>query len=363
MRNLNSKTWTAFAVLWLMLNCAVYGDKPAEIEISTQQTSIRVGEPLVIKLTYRWQKPLVRLGTNKVLSKIEHHAYLNIRGKDEGSSISGYPIFPAELELEGMEGLEYEGHFIVFYDHDKNKIMFAHAGTYTIRVEGWTKSSNALNIEVKPPSTSEKRALDLLAKPNDYHFLVSGELEESDNGRRVLADIEEVIGKCKETVLAKWCAGRLGLHYFRAFYKKYPSFRTFEADQHQAEMEDPLFEQAHKYVALAVGVPDEFAIREDVLYYAIRAEIANANYHKALSYVNELARKYPKGKYSTAISRIKQQILEHKSHEMAQTPQVKLEQKQWSGLLAIIVPLVVGVFVVALVLVLWLKKNRSSCSK
>ena len=364
MLNVNCKILLVLLALGFGANDATRAVELRDIEIGTRSLKIKVGEPFVFRLTYRFEQPLVS-ETHQVPNGIDHYAYFVLKRSDDGSLVGRYRVDDVSLKLQDGQGSEYAENFIIFYDAGRRKLIFDKPETYVIQVEGWTKTSNSLTINVEPASKLDKRAIPLLSDPNDYKFLVDGSERFVYNRAERMSHLKAVADKCKGTLLAKWAAARLGIERAKELWEKYPDGEQFMAKYRRSEIVEPLFENSYKYLGDALELPDEIPTREEVLASIISAEIVRGDYDKAVSYANEMGEKYPHGRYGRRASDLKQQILEHKSHEMAQAPQVKLEQKQWSGLLAIIVPLVVGVFVVALVLilVLWLKKKRSSCSK
>ena len=129
------------------------------IEISTKQTSIRLGEPLLVKLSYRFKKAQVSPRTGAVYGKIPHSASIQIEKGEASSTIRDYPIYPFHLNLEDKLGLEYSAVFILWYNYHDKKTFLDSSGDYTIRVRDFKKYvSNPMAITVKPESDLEQKA-------------------------------------------------------------------------------------------------------------------------------------------------------------------------------------------------------------
>jgi len=199
--------------------------------------------------------------------------------------------------------------------------------------------------------------------PNDYSFLLHGSDGFVYKRAERMSHLKAVADKCKGALLAKWCGARLGIEYFRDFHRRHPSFERFKAKRKQGAVKEPLFELAYKYLRIGAELPDEFPVREEVLYQLTRPEWIMNNYERVFSLLDELSAKYPTGRYGRRVANSRVELEELKKREQEQSQQAKTEQAKGGGVLAVVVPVAAGIFVVALVLVLWLKKKHSSCSK
>jgi len=362
MRKLSGKIGIAFAAFYLMLCSVGSADYPTEIEISTKQKHIKVGEPLIIKLTYRFEQPQFSPRVDKVFTAIGPNAIVQIKKNDEEILSPGHHLGPDDLYLQDTEGLKYTGDFLFFYDFFKKKLVFDKPGIYTITVRRTrTKISNSLSITVEPAKDLHKRALSLLSDPNDYFFLEHGEHEYREKRPERISHLQQVVDRCEGTVLAKWAAARLGLEYFEEFHKKHPSFEKFKAKHQQGQIEEPLFDQARKYLAAGARLADEFPIREKILYQLTRTEAIRGNYEKAFSLLDELGAKYSKGEYGKRASSAKAELQKLKERELEESPKSLLGQAWRSAILPVVAAAAVGIVVIGLILVL--KKKTSSRGK
>lgn len=314
-----SKTVKIVLITSLILSMPVISNGiPSRIEISSKYTAIQVSDPLIFKLVYRYEEPLLKPATGEIVQSFPHYAYLKIEDSKGRFPMNRFPIFPMDLTLKDNLGLEYEGQFVFLYHPGEKRVLFSVPGTYTVTVRGYTKVSNPLSIIVEPASKLQTRALSLLSDPNDYHFLEYGSHEDPNKRSVRISHLRLVVEQCKGTLYAKWAAARLGLEYFEDFHRRHPSFIKFKAKLQQNQVEEPLFDQAHMYLAAGAKLPDEFPIREKVLYQLVRTEVIKDNYEKAFSLLDELGAKYPKGKYGKRASRGKQELQRIKKREEGQ---------------------------------------------
>lgn len=363
MVNVDCKILLVLLALGFGANDATRAVELRDIEIGTRSLKIKVGEPFVFRLTYRFDKPLVSERTQQVPNGIDHYAYFVLKRSDDARLVGRYRVDDVSLKLQDGQVSEYAENFIIFYDAGRRKLIFDKPETYVIQVEGWTKTSNSLTINVEPASKLDERAISLLSDPNDYKFLVDGSERFVYNRAERMSHLKAVVDQCKGTLLAKWAAARLGIERAKELWEKYPDGEQFMAKYRRSEIVEPLFENSYKYLGDALELPDEIPTREEVLASIISAEIVRGDYDKAVSYANEMGEKYPHGRYGRRAASARIELEELKKREIEQSQQAKMKQAKGSGLLAVVVPVAIGIFVVALVLVLWLKKKRSSCSK
>jgi len=348
--------------LGFMLYGSVKGVELPDIEIIARRVTIKVGEPFVFRLRYRFEQPLVS-EPNQVPNAIDHYAYFVLKGSDDSSLVGRYRLDDVSLKLQDAQGLEYAENLMIFYDVGRNKVFFDKPGTYIIQVEGWTKTSNPLSITVEPTSKADMRAISLLSDPNDYKFLVDGSERFIYNRTERISHLKAVVDKCEGTLLAKWAAARIGIEKAKELWKKYPRGEEFMGKYRRREIVEPLFENSYKYLREGLQLPDEVLTREEVLAKIISAEIVRGDYDKALAYASEMGEKYPQGRYGSRAAEVEQQILEHHRDEVAEIPPVQLEKKQAKVPLRVLVATAIGAFVVGLLVGLLLKKKASSCSK
>lgn len=345
-----SKTVKIVLITALILSMPVISNGiPSRIEISSKYTAIQVGDPLIFKLMYRYEEPMIQLATEKIKESLLHRAYLKIEHHKGKLLTDRFPIYPMELTLQDKQGLEYSGQLVFLHHPGENRLLFPVPGTYTVTVRGYTKTSNTLNITVNPLSKLQKRALSLLSDPNDYRFLEYGSHEDPEKRIERVSHLKQVVNQCQGTLLAKWAAARLGLEYFDQFHKKHPSFEKFKSKHKQGQIQEPLLDQAHRYLVGGTTLPDEFQIREKVLYELSVTEYIKDNYEKAFSLLDELGAKYPKGKYGKKASSGKAELKELHELELGQSPNPPLGQASSHAALPVVVAAVaVGIVLMSL---------------
>lgn len=356
-----SKTVKIVLITSLILGMPVISNGiPSRIEISSMYTTIQVGDPLIFKLVYMYEEPMIKQATEKIKESLLHRAYLKIEHREGKLLTDRFPIYPMELALQDKQGLEYSGQLVFLHHPGENRLLFQVPGTYTVTVRGYTKTSNPLNITVKPLSKLQKRALSLLSDPNDYHFLEYGSHEDPEKRIERISHLKQVVEQCQDTLLAKWAAARLGLEYYEDFHKKHSSFEKFKSKLEQGQIQEPLFDKAHKYLSAGYGLPGEFPVREQVLYELSVTEYIKDNYKKAFSLLDELGSKYPTGKYGKRASSGKAELQELQERELGQSTNPPLGQSRRKIALPIVVAAVATVIVLIVLFCIFKKKPRRS---
>lgn len=337
------------------------------IEISTVQKRIEYGAPIVLTLRLVYQQPRMWRVTGK-MRQIVSLDWLDLQvQQSETEETRLFRLGKTVLNLQGTKGLEYTGKVVlwchVLEEREKliKRMIFDKPGAYTFSVMGTKKrNSNTLDILIVPSDLGQK-ALSLLTDPKDIAFILGGVYKSTEGVSR----LEEVVNQCEGTLLAKWCAARLGLEYFGQFHEKHPSFDKFKSKNEQGQIQEPLFDKAHKYLSTGYALPDEFPIRDSVLGHLVETEFINGNYKKAISLVDELRNKYPDGEYGRKASMWKEELVELQElqeRELGQSPNPALGQSQRRISLPVVVAAVaVGIALIGLIL--FLKKRPSSRSK
>lgn len=79
MKGLSKKLQLVIAVMSLVLSTAVTSQgKPSQIEISSKDALLQVGDPLTLRLVYKYEKPLIRPATGEIVQSFPHYAHLKI---------------------------------------------------------------------------------------------------------------------------------------------------------------------------------------------------------------------------------------------------------------------------------------------
>lgn len=343
-------------LVFVWTSCALYASSPVGIEVRVVGSEMKVGEPLIMEVTYRYSEPVISEETGQPHREIFHWAYLWVAGPNETNDGTRDQLqSPLTLRLQDEQGLEYAERFVLFHDFERGGAMFDEPGRYKIQVHGWTKRSNVLEIEVEAASELEERALSFLSGATDCHYLVSHEDKLGEDRKEIKERFRKVVEQCEGTLLSKWCAGRLGIDYFREFMKKHPSFVKTRALYKEGTLEDALFDKSCEYLELGSDLPDELPVREHILYDFSQAECVKGNYDKALMLIDEIGRKYPEGKYGRRAASQRAELEQFRDDELAETRQPEVEESSRRRLTAVLWPVGVGVMLVGLAVVLLLK--------
>lgn len=328
------------------------------VELSSNRTSIKACEPLIIKLTYRYKEPQVSPRSDAVLDTIQHGAIAEVKYADGSIKVPMFPIYPSLLHRQDTRGLIYSGHFVLFYDYlDKKEFLFEKPGTYLVTLLGQevlgANAPQPLTVSVGPPSTSEIRALGLLSDPDDYVFLEFG--GHGDRGERLerISRLRQVIEQCGGTLLGRLAAARLGVEYFKQFHEKHPSFEKFKSEYVQGAVEEPLFELSYKYLTIGAELPDEFPIRPETLSQLSRVEYMRGNLKKAISLIDETAKKYPHTEYGRKAIKAQKEELPKLVEREQPSPAL------WTRV-SLLIGAAAGMIILCLVLLLRRKARNSS---
>jgi hypothetical protein len=328
----NLKRKSLLVVLWcsFLQIQTLQGVMPASVEITSDKTTIQIGEPLLLKLIYKFKEPYKDTETGKPHSTIRHESFLLLELKESDKSwLSSYPDFkpfrpegkeveyyplqqlePSQLTVQDNQGLEYGDYFPILYHRYRRGAIFDKAGTYKIYVLGFGKLfSNAMDIEVTSGPTQN-----VFSDPNDYVFLMGerGGMFKKNNAYRskVKSRLKSLVDQSSQTLLAKWAAARLGLEYYEE-----EELEKVKTRREKKEVRKDIFVKTVKYLSIATKLPDDFPLRREVLYrlaeIEAEAEIESGrnNFTKALQYYDELIAKYPQSRYGESAASHKEEVL------------------------------------------------------
>ena len=357
MRHRKKNTETVIIVLCLLLCSMVFAmPEPNVMEITTSQSTIKIGEPLIITVTSKFNEPQISPKTKQIMNRPKIEFVLSLKTDDMDEPKRVAPLAPMASKRVDPNGLEYSTQFMLFYDYAAaigKKIVLDESGRYSVEdVEevaeqpygfpmifnkpggysiqadvAYTVISNELKITVEPPTESEQRAISLLdAHPLNYALLRSSDY--SEEMRKRIPDFEKLISECGDTFLGKWAAAQLGIaeyeqtynkHYYKNMDAKkaaariemekygkrqktyYPEF-DFRAKYRKGQLKEPAFERAHMYLQKALELPDYFPVRKRVLEDLMDIELLKGNDAAALSYADEVRRKYPNSRLAKRVS-------------------------------------------------------------
>jgi hypothetical protein len=233
---------------------------------------------------------------------------------NEGTEYYCTSLSPNTLKLWDNKGFTYGNYFIIFMNNVKQNIIFEEPGKYRVRLfVDKNYFSDVLNINVIPTDSTVNDHC-ILSDPNEYHFLMGSNIE-IENRSKVMLHLKKLVKQCDQTLFSKWIAAQLGIEYYIA-----ADCEKVNARREKKEVREDIFDQAIKYLSIATELPDDFPIREEVLYRLAEIEIEKHNYFKSLSYIEELGNKYPLGKYGKNASRHKNKIMKMQEKESKQAP-------------------------------------------
>jgi len=281
----------------------------SEVQILSKNNEIRVGKPYIVRLTVNLASPNVKPDTKKVLPNWIQGGFFKITClTDEPNSFVKLKAFPLSLSIMDQKGTKYGASFTLFYGHGAKKLLFDEPGKYSVQfVLSRSELSNTLDLAVNESTRNGIKALALLSDPDDYLLLEFGGLDfDRDEKLESISHLQQVTAQFSNTLLAKWCAARLGIEYFKDFQKKHPSIKKFKAGLENDGIKEPLYQKACEYLTTGAQLPDEFPIREEVLWNLCSIEHIRGNFDKAISLLDELS-------VSAESSQARKKALRHKA--------------------------------------------------
>jgi len=189
-------------------------------------------------------------------------------------------------------------------------LLFPTPGQYRIVALVYGRLSNQILIKVKPPSDSMKQVLSLLSDPNDWAFLEDSEYRGRTYLTSAMERFRQIVDRFPQTVVAKRAAASLGFEFFNQFYQKNPGLERVLRMRKESKPRDPLLERTMGYLQIAYELPDEYPIRENVLYQLARIYAIDGDFKKAMDLLDELGKKYPNGSYGHGrrIQKVKEEL-------------------------------------------------------
>jgi hypothetical protein len=279
----------------------------SKIGIKVYSTEIKIGEPLILDINLNFTTPNTNQKTGEIrITTGISSPLLSVMKEGQKDEIKHeLTILNKSLTLFDYEkkGLNYIGRIVVFYDFSKKVLIFDEPGIYICRLEDNTKSvfSDVFKINVKPAEKLEQKALSILIGEND--FLLLGFPENIDQHLKdfpgTIDRFKQVVEQCGDTLIAKMAAARVGiqLHYDFVDY--------FQNNKDDKIKQKKMSEDAVKYLEKAVELPDAFTIRSECIYYLVSdTGWFNKNYQKAISYLEEIAIKYPQETITNSANRM-----------------------------------------------------------
>ena len=348
---------TAIVISYLLLcSMANATPEPNVVEISAMQTTLKIGEPLVITVTCKFNESQISHKTKKIAESLNIGLLLNVR-TDDMTEPKMVPLPPEFSEMIDANGLEYSVQFALLYDHladagmkmirgkhtyysiEKSEevieqpygfpVIFNKPGVYFIQADAvYAAVSDELKITVELPTEAEKAALSLLASKENYFFLQIGGRDPGKKLSEKITPIQKIVDQCGNTFLGKWAAARIGVEEYEQTYdkhqresidaeiavariemekygqiqKKYRPEFDFRSKYRKGQLKEPAFEHAYTHLKKALELPDDFPIRERVLKNLMDVELLKGNDAAALTYADEVRRKYPNSRLAKKVS-------------------------------------------------------------
>ena len=328
MKTIGSYTRRIGLVLGLM--CCCFGDTavcsvtsgpgagsvPSAVQIGVERNVLKVGEPLLVKVSYVWPQPLIHEITDAVIGEIDHNLNVRVMQESENGLITRSGIGLLRFfKLEEPGGRTYSDRMMLFYDFAQSRLVFDKPGSYVLQASGWTRTSKPVHVEIKSPGEVEKRALELLSEPNAYYFLeygkgYAGGLVEKEKNLRMkgIETLKEVFDRCGDSTVGKWAGARVGIELVKELARRYTLGEEFMRAYRAGKVKEPLVEEAYACLSAALELPDDFPLREEALLNMISLEIVGGNYENCLTYADELAAKYPAGEFGREAAEIRSEI-------------------------------------------------------
>jgi len=280
-----------------------------DVTIASSSTSFEAGSPLVLTLTYDYKQAITQGPSEETRTTILHSAYLTIEYEDTNPPGTKLRIFPLDLRLVSGTASRYSGTFIFLYHHEERRPLFGEPGVYTVKAHGHTRTSNALTVVVRPPSSLQERALALLSsEPSAFYFLEQGEFDDSGRRKDVLSALAKVTQECRGTLLASWAAARLGLQEAKEFWDTHPNPKSAAIQALRSEQQEPLASEAYSHLSEGLKLPPEFPLREKVLYESSKMAFAHGDFEAASSLLDKLGDDYPDGIYGGKAKQAKTEL-------------------------------------------------------
>jgi len=282
---------------------------PDKVRIAVEKKTVRVGQPLMMKMSLIWEGQKVDSGLDE---EIFHNFVVTAREQsDGGSTVRSEMGWLGDFRLEAGMPVTYSTNITVLYDFEQKRLMLPIEGIYVIEGRCWGRTAEPLRIKVEPPTEAERRALGLLTGPDDYNVygvLYFGEgpssnVEEEKRERiKAIETLKRVFEICPDSLMGRLAAARVGIELCRQVGRRHPRTREFMKAYRTGRITEPLVEEAYKYLSAALDLPDvvqlgDGNIREQALDAMITVELYKGNYEKCLAYADELRKKYPFGRF------------------------------------------------------------------
>lgn len=270
---------------------------PTEIELSARSSSISMAEPFVFRLTYVFDEPRIPSDGSEPCLSVVHRAQAWIE------TVSGEPVCrirrlsPLTLNLERTDGTLYSGQFSLMHDPATLKPIFTKPGSYRLTVgPGGNYVSKALAIAVVAASPKEEEALSMLADPKTVVFIECGQFDNPADRAAVVDCLTRLIDRHPQSALGRWAAARLGIDAYNRFIEQHKGFVHLSPHDKQLAIQEPLFDDAGRYLSHAQKLQDAFPLREEVLFRLSSVFFAEGRFDASTALLEELEAKYPTGR-------------------------------------------------------------------
>ena len=280
--------------------------------IVASRTTLEAGEPLALKLIYRdrdkterdWPFPRWPRFTVSPIEDTSAKPYIhrtwreNIReGSQPGEYACNVLLWIEAKDIE-KQGVEY---------------IFSNPGRFKVsHLDEHEKPVASIEIEIAPASRETQKALAFLSDPNNLVLLLAESPNVKDKPHR-MAQFENMVAQCGNTLLGQMMAARLGIEYFRQMERGTAPVKL-RAKQEKTGQPHPLLVKAHDYLTMGARLPDEFVIREEVLKDLSIVKWIAGKDEQTDALLDELVTKYPNTRCGKEAARAKTELETLRTH-------------------------------------------------
>ncbi len=314
-----------------------------EVSGTLVHDTVRIGEPVIVHLTCRFEEPQVSpANPNVILSTQSFQSCVEVKKDDK--RIAYLPLLPSVLYRTDTEGLEYSRDAILFFNHDEKRLIFDTPGRYTVTFD---KYASPIEVTVNLDEGTASESILQLLHPHDFLLLEFGTSENKVTRAEGVSRLIQISDKSPKTQVGMWAGARLGLEFFEALAQKQTGVEANDLAEPFRLTREQLLAKAETYLTRGYTLNDKFPLREEVLYSLSSVESLTGHPEKAAALAQELATKYPFGRYRGMAASI-----------ISRSPQGDAGQSRVARYLAVVVALLV-LSVIAVVVTAKIRANRS----
>jgi hypothetical protein len=285
-------------------------------------TPIHVGDPVLLKILITYNTPCtggrldadrnrIRLSDMAILVEAKGDFKTQDRDQDERSMIvqDGIryrlcPIF-GPLTPTDRQGRTCTMMVPIQYNLDTKQPWFDRTETYKLRIATGAKDGFSNILEI-PVSQTAPQCDPGLLKPMDLTCLMNGsvaKLNKPDANGSLRDRFLRYASRNKQTLLGQWMAACVAA----------ADAEALEIAEHDLRMKrqricDTYRDEVIPRLVSSLQMPNEFQIREDILWRLTEIEFKRQNYRQAIHHLDELAEAYPLGRRGRDATRSKEEV-------------------------------------------------------